>query len=476
MGGLASAVTAETRTIFFEAAYFAPTAIAGRARALGMQTDASFRFERGVDPLLNVRAIERATALLQEIAGGDAGPISLGLMEEELPARPLVWLRRDRLALLLGTEIADEQVTTILAGLELPVIEKKGGWLVTPPSFRFDLASEEDLIEEIARVHGYANIPERIERASLLPKPEPEDCVALSRVRAALVDRGYFEAITYSFGEPAMQALFAPEQQPQRLVNPISSELAVMRVSLWPGLLGAARQNASRQQNRVRLFEIGSKYLRQDAERVEEQIVAGIALGAALPEQWAAAGAGADFYDLKADVEAVLQLTGRFESFAFETATHPALHPGQSARILHEGREAGWLGALHPRIVRELELPAMTFVFELRTQAVQAGRAPAFQPVSPYPAVRRDLAMIVDEAVTAQQLLGAARTAAPSWLRDIRVFDVYRGKGIESGRKSMALGLIFQESSRTLTDADADDAVRSVRSRLEQAFNARIRD
>jgi phenylalanyl-tRNA synthetase beta chain len=476
MGGLASAVSAETRNIFLEAAYFAPTTIAGRARSLGMQTDASYRFERGVDPMLNLRAIERATVLLQEIVGGDAGPISLGLVEEELPARPLVWLRRARLALLLGTEVPDEQVTTILSGLELPYIEKADGWLVTPPSFRFDLAREEDLIEEVARVYGYARIPERIEHAALLPKPEPEDRVALGRVRAALVDRGYFEAITYSFGEPALQAMFAPEAKPQRLINPISSELAVMRVSLWPGLIGAVRQNASRQQQRVRLFEIGSKYLKQGTERVEEQVIAGVGLGTALPEQWSGASKASDFYDLKADVVAVLHLTGAPESFTFEAASHPALHPGQSARILRDGRDAGWLGALHPRIVRELDLPGMAYVFELRAQAVLAGRAPTFHAVSPYPAVRRDLAMIVDEAVSAEQLLCTARSAAPPYLRDIRLFDVYRGKGVESGRKSMALGLIFQESSRTLTDADADEAVRSVKSRLEQTFNARIRD
>jgi phenylalanyl-tRNA synthetase beta chain len=476
MGGQSSAVTGETRNIFLEAAYFAPIAIAGRARALGMQTDASYRFERGVDPMLNLRAIERATVLLQDIAGGDAGPISLGLVEEELPARPLVWLRRARLAMLLGTEVPDERVATILSGLELPYIEKPEGWLVTPPSFRFDLAREEDLIEEVARVYGYEQIPERLEQAALLPKPEPEAHVPLTRVRTALVDRGYFEAITYSFGEPALQAMFAPQIVPQRLANPISSELAVMRVSLWPGLIAAVRQNVSRQQHRVRLFEIGAKYLKQGADRVEEQVIAGVVVGAAVPEQWSGPTEPADFYDVKADVVAILHLTGQEESFSFEPAAHPALHPGQCARIVRDGREAGWVGAAHPRIVRELELPGMAYLFELRAEAVLAGYAPSFRAVSPFPAVRRDLAMIVDESVSAAQLLRTARSAAPSYLRDIRLFDVYRGRGVESGRKSMALGLIFQESSRTLTDADADDAVRAVRSRLEQAFNARIRD
>jgi phenylalanyl-tRNA synthetase beta chain len=474
MGGLATAVTPDTQTIFFEAAYFAPTAVAGRARALGMQTDASFRFERGVDPMLNVRAIERATALLGEIAGGEAGPISLGLAERELPARPIIFLRRERLALLVGADIPGDRVTEIMGGLELPVIERTDGWLVTPPSFRFDLASEEDLIEEVARVYGYALVAERIERVGLPAKPEPENRMREARARALLVDRGYFEAITYSFGEPELQRLFEPDAEPQRLMNPISSDLSVMRVSLWPGLVTAVRQNASRQQNRVRLFEIGSKYLRQANGRVEETMIAGVALGAAAPEQWAVPAGAADFYDVKADVAALLALTGR--EFTFEPGRHPALHPGRCARILCEGKEAGWLGALHPRILRELELPGTAYAFELRADIALAAGVPAFQPVSPYPAVRRDLALVVDEAVEGEQILAAARVAAPAHLRNAHIFDVYRGEGVESGRKSVALGLIFQESSRTLTDADADDAIRSVRSELERAFNARIRD
>jgi phenylalanyl-tRNA synthetase beta chain len=474
MGGLASAVSADTQTIFFEAAYFTPTAIAGRARALGLQTDASYRFERGVDPMLNVRAIERATALLREIAGGEPGPISLGLSEQDIPARPIIWLRRERLALLLGTDIPSERVTEILGGLELPVIERADGWLVTPPSFRFDLANEEDLIEEVARVYGYGLIPERIERVALPAKPEPEDRLRMGRARAALVDRGYFEAITYSFGEPALQALFEPRVEPQRLANPISSELSVMRVSLWPGLVNAVKQNASRQQSRVRLFEIGSKYLRQADERTEETVIAGVALGAAEPEQWAVSASAVDFYDLKSDVEALLSLSGRGSEF--EPASHPALHPGRCARILCEGREAGWIGELHPRILRALELPSVAYAFELRADVALAARVPAFEPVSPYPAVRRDLAVVVAEDVKGEQLLRAARAAAPSYLRNIHIFDVYRGEGVESGRKSVALGLIFQDSSRTLTDADADDAIRAVRSELERAFNARIRD
>jgi phenylalanyl-tRNA synthetase beta chain len=476
MGGQASAVTPQTRTIFFEAAYFSPTAVAGRARRLGMQTDASQRFERGVDPQLHLRAMERATELLLEIAGGECGPVSLGLAERELPSRPLIWLRRERVARLLGLTIPDERITAILSALELSLIEKPEGWLATPPSFRFDLAQEEDLIEEIARIHGYEQIPETSERVALRPMPAREDRVSAPRVRTALIDRGYSEAITYSFVEPGLQAQFLPDAQPQRLGNPISSEMSVLRVSLLPGLVQAARQNLSRQQSRVRLFEIGSKYLRQGAERSEERVVSGIAVGTVAPEQWGVAAAAGDYYDLKADVEALLDLTGERAAFAFERANTPFLHPGQGARVLRAGAEVGWLGALHPRLVRALDLPERVYVFELDMDRGLAGRVPAFAPISPYPAVRRDLAVIVDEGVTAAALLSVARSAAPASLRDAILFDVYRGKGIESGRKSVALGLILQDSSRTLTDADADAAVAVVRSRLERELNARIRE
>jgi phenylalanyl-tRNA synthetase beta chain len=376
----------------------------------------------------------------------------------------------------LGIDVADDEVTAILARLELAVIEKADGWLVTPPAFRFDLALEEDLIEEVARIHGYTRIPEQLDRAALRPRPQREGRLLPARARATLVDRGYFEAITYSFGEPELQRLFVPDVEPQRISNPISAELSVMRVSLWPGLAQAVRQNVSRQQTRVRMFEVGARYLRRGDERIEEQVIAGIALGDAVPEQWAIPTRAADYYDVKADVEALLELTGESEAFRFEPAPHPALHPGQSARIVRSGSEAGWLGALHPRLLRALELPGTAFAFELLSEVVLAARVPAFAPMSAFPAVRRDLAVIVEDGVPVGDLVRAARDSAPPYLADLRIFDVYRGKGIESGRKSVAFGLIFQETSRTLTDADADSGVAAVRSRLEETFNARIRD
>jgi phenylalanyl-tRNA synthetase beta chain len=476
MGGLASAVGPGTRSVFFEAAHFAPLAIAGRARRLGMLTDASFRFERGVDPELPARAIERATQLLVDIAGGAPGAVRVALAEESFPPRPIIWLRHTRIGALLGVDVDADEVVAILNALELSVIEKPGGWLVTPPSFRFDLAIEEDLIEEIGRVYGYERIEERVEHAVLLPKAQPEGRIALSRARAALVDRGYHEAVTYSFVDPDLQRLFAPDVAAPRLANPISAELSVMRTSLLPGLVRALRQNLSRQQARVRLFEAGSKYVGQGDERTEEKVLGGIACGPWAPEQWGLRAAPADFFDLKADVEALLALGGAAADATFEPATDAFLHPGQSARIRLQGRDVGWLGALHPRIVRALDLPARVLSFELDVEHALAARVPRFQAPSPYPAVRRDLAVVVGEEVSAARLCDEARAAAPPHLRELFVFDVYQGQGVESGRKSIALGLIFQEASRTLTDADADSAVAAVRTRLEQAFNARIRD
>jgi phenylalanyl-tRNA synthetase beta chain len=476
MGGEASAVGRATRSVFLEAAHFAPLAIAGRARSLGMLTDASFRFERGVDPELPLRAIERATQLLVEIAGGAPGPVSLTRVEEALPSRPIIWLRRSRIDTLLGIHVDPDEVVAILNALELSVIEKPEGWLVTPPSFRFDLSIEDDLIEEVGRVYGFERIEERVEHAVLLPKAQSEERVALTRARAALVDRGYHEAVTYSFVDPELQQLFAPDVPGIRLANPISAELSVMRTSLLPGLTRALRLNLSRQQTRVRLFELGAKYVGQGPGQAEEMVLGGIACGPWAPEQWGLRGEPADFFDIKADVEALLALGGA--GAEFDAAGAPAfLHPGQSARIRRDGRDIGWLGALHPRIVRALELPPRVFAFELDVAGALAARVPRFEAPSPYPAIRRDLAVVVAGTVSAARLCEEARAAVPAQLlRDLFVFDVYQGPGVESGRKSIALGLIFQESSRTLTDADADAAVAAVRARLERAFNARIRD
>ncbi len=477
MGGEPSSVGDETRDIFLESAFFAPIAIAGRARQYGLHTDSSHRFERGVDPTLQRLAMERATALVLELAGGEPGPITEAVAEDQLPARPDVALRAARIERLLGVAVPDDEIVDILQRLGMDVREIEGGWQVGVPSYRFDVALEEDLIEEVARVWGYDRVPTRRAGARLAMAPVSEHTLSVRALREALVTRGYQEAITYSFVDPELQQVLDPETQALPLANPLSAELAVMRTSLWPGLISAVRHNLNRQHPRVRLFEVGMRF-RGELETLEQdKVIGGIATGARLPEQWgAASNEGVDFFDVKGDVEALLALTGDAASFRFVAETHPALHPGQSARIYRGDKAVGWLGAVHPALEQKLELNGRTFVFELTLADVLEARVPAFAPLSKFPSIRRDIAVVVDENVPAASVLATARDAAGELLRDALVFDVYRGKGIESGRKSLAIGLILQEPSRTLTDEDVDAVMSRVVDRLRGELGANLRE
>src|SRR5690606_38767246 len=382
MGGEPTSVGDGTRDILLESAFFAPEAIAGRARQYGLHTDSSHRFERGVDYALQRRAIERASQLIIEITGGQPGPVVEAVETGQLPAVAEIELRAERIERVLGIAIPAAEVEAILARLGLEVTAGNGGWKVRIPSFRFDLGIEVDLIEELARVWGYERIPARRALQEAAVAPQPENRIAQRRLRALLVDRGYQEAITYSFVDPKLQQLLDPEQTPLALANPISADLSVMRTSLWPGLVAAALYNQNRQQPRVRLFELGLRFRGGLDDLAQERMIGGIATGTRLPEQWGAPETAVDFYDIKGDVEALLALTGAPERFRFEPARHPALHPGQSARVLRDGQEIGWLGALHPELERKLDLDGRTFVFELLLDAVTAARTPAFQPLS----------------------------------------------------------------------------------------------
>ncbi len=475
MGGEISSCTAATRDVFLESAFFAPAGIAGRARRYGLQTDSSYRFERGVDAQLPRRAAERATRLLLDIAGGRPGPIVEAVAREQLPAEPAIRLRPERLRKLLGAEVPAADVEEILRRLGMAVAVEMDHWLVVPPSSRFDLTLEVDLIEEIARIHGYDRLPGNRPLTRLEMPPQPEGRVALERLRETLVQRGFQEAITYSFVDPAFQRRLDPERQPLALANPISADLAVMRTSLWPGLLKALVYNQKRQQSRVRLFEHGLTFIPDGSELRQEAYLGGVAVGDALPEQWGAPARPLDFFDLKADVEALLALTGEPEAFVFIAAAHPALHPGRSARIDRAGAPLGWLGALHPREARELEVEGDAFVFELRLTALQAARTPVFQPLSRFPASRRDLAIVVDDAVTVQAVRESIRRHGGELLREVRLFDVYRGPGIPKGRKSLALGLILQDFSRNLTDHVVEEAVSGILAGLTEQFGATLR-
>ena len=475
MGGQSTAVTAASDTVFFEAAYFAPQAIAGRARRFGLHTDASLRFERGVDPTQQVRAIERATELLLQICGGQAGPVVAVENPSHVPQRPAIVLRRERLEALLGMQLRDVQIESALERLEMGVERGPGHWRITPPAFRFDLAIEEDLVEEVGRMIGYDQIPITpglaSERLALASEKAPNPDRALD----TLVARGYTEVITYSFIDPDLEEAVNPGAAQVPLANPIASDMAVLRRSLWPGLIVAARRNLAHQRARLKLVETGPQFTASDGRVVETAVLAGIAVGERLPEHWDGVAPEVDFFDVKGDLEALFQMTGAAAEFRFEAATHPALSPGRTARIMRSDEHIGWLGVLHPGVQQRLDRKRSAIVFALQIERALAAVVPAFERYSKFPFIRRDLAVVVDERTPAETVTATVRAAAGPLLQHLVIFDVYRGKGVDSRRKSVGLGLILQDTSRTLTDADADKTVQSVTLCLERELGATIR-
>ncbi|MEJ2604167.1 MAG: phenylalanine--tRNA ligase subunit beta [Gammaproteobacteria bacterium] len=476
MGGASTAVTDNTADVLLEGAFFTPAAIAGRARRFGLHTDASMRFERGVDPEGQRRAIEYATRLLTTIAGGSPGPLTERVEESDLPQRTPVNLRRSRLARVLGVSVPDEDVKGILERLGMTVAVADDGWRVTPPSFRFDLAIEEDLIEEIARVYGYDEIPEIRARGAVALPAVTETRVDRERVRSLMVDRGYHEAITYSFVDPGRQRDVLGQEGEIALSNPISHELSVMRASLLPGLLEALARNLSRQRERVRLFEIGVCFAGPES-RVEEILrLSAVAAGPVLPEQWAEAVRSADFFDIKSDLQAALALGGNAGDIHVQPGSHPAMHPGQCGQVMRGDKTLGHLGRVHPVLAGKLDVPDTVVLFEVDFEGAFAGKVPASSPISRFPSVRRDIAVLVAQEVPVGTMTQALASLPGEMVKAVRVFDVYRGKGIEAGLKSVALGLILQESSRTLTDDETDAVVRSAVQILKSRFGARLRD
>jgi phenylalanyl-tRNA synthetase beta chain len=471
MGGYDSRVTASTTRVFLESAHFSPEVISGRARRLGLHTDASHRFERGVDPELPRLALERATVLLLAIAGGRAGPVTEVAIESELPVRGSVRLRKARLARVLGLDIDSAQVESILRRLGMAVSADAEGWHVVPPSWRFDIAIEEDLIEEVARIHGYDAIPTVPPRGELVLAIEDESRLPLQRLRERLVAREYAEAITFSFVAQAELLRWGLAEGAIELANPLTAELGVMRTSLLPGLVAALRYNGNRQQERVRLFELGRRYLRgRDGSPVETELLALAVVGSARSEQWGEAGRAVDFYDLKGDLQSLLGQPLRFVAGGPEY-----LHPGRSAEIWCEGRQVGVIGMLHPRLAAALEVPDGVHVAEVELDAVVARPVPRAGELSRFPQVRRDLALVVREEVRFADVEAVVRAAAGALLRGAVLFDVYRGPAIEAGCKSFAIGLIFQTDSRTLGDAEVDRLVAAVAARAAAELGARIR-
>lgn len=478
-GGLDSGVTSDTTDIFLESAFFAPLAIAGKARQYGLHTDASHRYERGVDPELQRTAMERATALLLEIVGGEAGPITEAVASEHLPQKAPIILTEQKLARILGHQIAKTEVTDILARLGLVVTETAEGWQVTVPGYRFDISIAEDLIEEVARVYGYNNIPNVAPVASLKMRTFKEATLSVPQMRQVLVDRGYQEAITYSFVDPKVQQTLFANQQALVLPNPISADMSAMRLNLWPGLLQAVQYNQSRQQNRLRLFEYGLKFIPDaTAEGGVRQVpvIGGIIIGSLANEHWSIAERPVDFYDVKADVEALLALLSDSNAVRFTAAEHCALHPGQTAAVYVNEQLAGYLGALHPEAERKLGIKGKAYLFELELAVLGERQIVQAQELSKYQANRRDLAIVVKSDVQFADIVASIKKVGANQLVDLKLFDVYTGQGVAEGFKSLAIALTLQDKARTLEDKDIQLVVNQVVSVLKDDFDATLRD
>ncbi|QCR36312.1 phenylalanine--tRNA ligase subunit beta [Nissabacter sp. SGAir0207] len=478
-GGEHSGVNEETQDVLLECAYFDPLAITGRARRYGLHTDASHRYERGVDPALQPKALERATALLLAICGGEAGPVIDATHEATLPQPATITLRREKLARLIGIEIADEQVSDILTRLGCTVTATENGWQAVAPSWRFDMQIEEDLVEEVARVYGYNNIPDVPVRANLEMTKHREADLPLKRVKTLLVDRGYQEAITYSFVDPKVQALLHPGEASLVLPSPISVEMSAMRLSLWTGLLSAVVYNQNRQQGRVRLFESGLRFVPDQAADLgirQDLMLAGVIAGNRYEEHWDLARQPVDFYDLKGDVEAILELTGKAADIQFRAAANPALHPGQSAGIYLHGEHIGFIGVVHPELERKLDLNSRTVVFEILWNKAADRVVPDASEISRFPANRRDIAVVVAENVPADDILAECKKVGANQVVGVNLFDVYRGKGVADGFKSLAISLVLQDTARTLEEEEIAATVAKCVEALKQRFQASLRD
>ncbi|TXR53688.1 phenylalanine--tRNA ligase subunit beta [Reinekea thalattae] len=475
MGGKDSGVSESTKRVFLECAFFAPIEIAGKARAKGLHTDASHRYERGVDFQLQEMAVERASALLIEICGAKAGPAVLTEHAETVPVCAEIELNSSVVTSMLGVEIDDARIEQILVGLGFTVLQSSAGyWKVKAPSWRFDMAIQADLVEELARIYGYNNLPITAPTAELKPQGTPEQQTPLAVLADRLVSLGYQEAVTYSFVEPSIQQQMFPNESSAQLANPISADMSVMRVSLWPGLLKALQHNLNRQQDHVRLFESGLRFRQEEKGLEQVAMISGVVTGSRLAKGWYEQGESVDFYDVKGDLEQLLNCIHGVE-FDFLPGKHSALHPGQCARIERDGKLVGYLGALHPNFAKLFGIKQSVYLFELRLDRIQHAELPKFSPLSKHPSTSRDLAVVVDEDVSVSGVVDSVKEMAGDDLVSLNLFDIYRGKGIDSKRKSLAFGLTWQNPSRTLTDDEVNQFMDSIINTLQTRFDASLR-
>ncbi|MEI6859699.1 MAG: phenylalanine--tRNA ligase subunit beta [Shewanella sp.] len=478
-GGEYSGVNSDTQDILLECAFFAPLAILGKTRQLGLHTDSSHRFERGVDPELQHKVMDRATRLVLDICGGEAGPVVEAKADQYLPKPVSITLRRSKLDRILGHHIPDDEVTEIFERLGFAVEFINDQWHVVTATYRFDMAIEEDLIEEVARIYGYNNIPNIAPVGSLSMPDHKESDISLKRVRSMLVARGFQEAITYSFVDPKLQEKLHPGCEAMILPNPISIEMSAMRLSLFTGLLSAVGHNQSRQQNRVRLFETGLRFVPDtsaDSNVCQQPMLAAVISGNQNDEHWSMESKTVDFFDLKGDLEAVIGLTVSETEFSFRPATHPALHPGQCAEILRDDRVIGIIGTVHPNLEKPFGLNSTTIIFELELDILLHACLPQAQAVSKFQANRRDIAIVIDDSVSSSDVVKMIRKVGQNQLVGINLFDVYQGKGVESGKKSLAIALTLQDNTRTLEEKEIAEMVDSVVFALKSEFNAFLRD
>ncbi|NOS95892.1 MAG: phenylalanine--tRNA ligase subunit beta [Methylotenera sp.] len=474
MGGKPTAVSDETTDVFLESAFFVPSVIAGKARRLGLSTDSSYRFERGVDFGNTRNAIEYATTLIQQICGGKAGDVTEVI--GTLPARQPVKLRMARLVSVLGIAFEQPKVAQLLTQLGFSFSVGDEVFTVTPPSYRFDIAIEEDLIEEIARLHGYDHIPATPPVATLNMLAVPEQQLHLNQLRDGLVFAGYQEVVTYSFVDESWERDLLGNSAPIKLKNPIASNLSVMRSSLWGGLLDTLSYNLNRKQERASLFEIGAVYHQEAGVYHESTRISGLAYGSAKPEQWAESSKEVDFFDAKAHVEVLLGATHTGRQLVYEKAVHSALHPGQSARILLDGKAIGWLGKLHPKWQQQYDFAKSTFLFEMDADALLSRHLPAYQEVSKLLPVRRDLAIVLDENTAVETVLSAVKKANIPLIKEVALFDLYQGRGIAESKKSLALSVLMHDTQKTLTDVEADTAIANLLQLLQNDFDATLRN
>jgi len=473
MGGAASAMTGATTSVLLESAWFKPATIMGKARSYGMHTDASHRFERGVDPQGQVRALERATALILEICGGIPGPVMVQEDAQWLQKPLPILLRHDRLNRLVGLEFERQQVEDILTRLGMQVSFVAGCWTVTPPAARLDIAIEEDLIEEVARIYGYDRIPEAPPTGQLAVGSAASHAVSLMHLRQSLCDAGYQAAINYSFVDRRLLEAVHQAGCALPLANPLSAEMDVMRTTLLPGLLASLAYNTRRQQARVRLFETGLAYIQQDTLQEIPRICA-VASGPAWPEQWAQPGRKMDFFDIKGDVERLIALRGDTQ-VSFTPFDGPWAHPGASACVAIDGKAIGWCGAVHPAVLKALDIEGEVFAFELDLDILQQRKVPHSAPVSRFPSVRRDIAVWVPDEVTCVEIENVVRSVAAELLQKLVIFDVYHDEKLKKGYKSVAIGLILQNVSSTLADEIIDPVIHQTIAALEHRLGAHLR-